>query len=186
MICGPKLGYNPNASKSWLIVKPQVETKAREIFKGTNISIKTERRNTLVALLEVNMDAVNTPRNCKVKPWYSQLWVLSKIAKREPQVTCAAFVSGFQHKLPYHIRAMPSIKQPLTQLDATVDTIFIPATTDGHICTADEQLLLFLPVKKGDVAIPIFLTVMNFLSSPIPTQLRNNWLNISTAKTAQQ
>ena len=25
----PQLGYNPNASKSWLIAKPEVQTKAR-------------------------------------------------------------------------------------------------------------------------------------------------------------
>ena len=45
--CGPKLGYNPNASKSWLVVKPQAEEKAREIFGGISINITTERRNYL-------------------------------------------------------------------------------------------------------------------------------------------
>ena len=45
--CGPKLGYNPNASKSWLIVKPEVQTKAREIFRGTKINITTEGRKYL-------------------------------------------------------------------------------------------------------------------------------------------
>ena len=42
MSCGPKLGYNPNASKSWLVVKPQAEEKAREIFGGTGINITTK------------------------------------------------------------------------------------------------------------------------------------------------
>ena len=46
--CGPKLGYNPSASKSWLVVKPQAEEKAREIFGGTSTSnITAEGREYL-------------------------------------------------------------------------------------------------------------------------------------------
>ena len=72
----------------------------------------------------------------------NQLTVWSKIAKTEPQAAYSAFVSGFKHKLTYYIRTMPNIKHHLTQLDAFVDNVFIPAITDGHICTAEERLLL--------------------------------------------
>ena len=44
---------------------------------------------------------------------------------------------------------MPNIKQHLTQLDAIVDNVFIPAITDGHLCTTDERLVLSLLVKKA-------------------------------------
>ena len=37
-----------------------------------------------------------------------------------------------------------------------MDQVFIPAITDGHICSADKRLLLSLPAKKGGLAIPIF------------------------------
>ena len=99
-----------------------------------------------------------------VNSWYDQLMVLSKIAKAEPQAAYAAFVSGFKHKLTYgcYIRTMPNIKQHLTRLDAIVDDVFIPATTDGHLCTTDERLLLSLPVKEGGLAIPIFSTMADF------------------------
>ena len=56
----------------------------------------------------------------------------------------------------YYIRTMPNIKQHLTQLDAIVDNVYIPAIIDGHTCSADERLLLSLPVKKGGLALPIF------------------------------
>ena len=98
-----------------------------------------------------------------VNLWCGQLMVLSKIAKTEPQAAYAAFVSGFKHKLTYYIKTiMPNTKQHLTLLDAVVDNVFIPAITDGHLCTTDERLLLSLPVKKGGLEIPIFSTMADF------------------------
>ena len=44
MLYGPKLGYNQNAAKSWLVVKQHTEVCAREVFEGTNINITTEGR----------------------------------------------------------------------------------------------------------------------------------------------
>ena len=41
VIVGPKLGYYPNGSKSWLVVKPIKEEKARQIFRDTNIKVTT-------------------------------------------------------------------------------------------------------------------------------------------------
>lgn len=36
---GPKLGYYPDASKLWLVVKPTVEEKSQQIFRDTRIKI---------------------------------------------------------------------------------------------------------------------------------------------------
>ena len=44
----------------------------------------------------------------------------------------------------------------LKSLDYVIDTQFIPAITDGHICSANERELLALPVKLGGLVIPIF------------------------------
>ena len=74
---------------------------------------------------------------------------------------------------------MLNIKHHLAQLDASVDYVFIPAVTDGHACTADERLLLSLPVKKGGLAISIFSILANYRI------VLNSWLNVSTIKTAQ-
>ena len=46
---GPSMGYYPNASKSWLVVKPMEHLqKAEQIFKGTNIKIITDGKKTTV------------------------------------------------------------------------------------------------------------------------------------------
>ena len=59
-----------------------------------------------------------------IHSWCNQLTVLSRIAKSEPQAACAGFMSGFIHKLTYHIRTMPNIKQHLLTLDDIVDNVF--------------------------------------------------------------
>ena len=92
----------------------------------------------------------------------NQLTVLSRIAKSEPEAAYAGFMSGFIHDLTYHIRIMPNIKQHLLILDDIVDNVFIPAITEGHVCSKDERLLLSLPVKKGGLAIPIFSNAAQF------------------------
>ena len=76
------------------------------------------------------------------------------IAKTEPQAAYTAFVSGFKHRLTYHIRTIRDIN--LAKLDETIDTVFIPAITDGHYCSKEERILLSIPVRKGGLAIPIF------------------------------
>lgn len=169
--CGPKLGYYPNAAKSWLVVKPEVERKAHEIFRGTGVNITVEGRKYLGGYIGSG-DGCDDYANQLVNSWCSQLEVLSKIAKAEPQAAYAAFVSGFKHKLTYYIRTMPNIKQHLRRLDAIIDSMFIPAITDGHVCSTNERLLLSLPARKGGLAIPIFSTLadLEFANSRTATE----------------
>ena len=171
VLWGPKLGYNPNALKSWLLVKPTTEEKAREMFGGTSINITADGRKYIGSYIGSESGCGKYAEEL-VSSWCNQLKVLSKIAKTELQAAYAAFVSGFKHKLTYCIRTMPNIKKHLTRLDAIVDNEFIPAITDGHICSADKRLLLFLPAKKGGLAIPIFSTIadLDFLNSRAATE----------------
>ena len=48
---GPPLGYYPNSKKCWLVVKPEKEGRAKEMFAGTGINITTEGRKHLGAAL---------------------------------------------------------------------------------------------------------------------------------------
>ena len=49
------MGYDPNASKSWLVIKLTGEEKAREVFGGTSINNRTDGRSILVATLEMKV-----------------------------------------------------------------------------------------------------------------------------------
>ena len=51
MVSEHPLGYFPNPQRCWLIVKPEKERPAKEIFSGTTINITTEGRKYLGAAL---------------------------------------------------------------------------------------------------------------------------------------
>ena len=48
---GPPLGYFPNAKKCWLIIKPEREQAAREVFRDTAINVTIEGHKHLGAAL---------------------------------------------------------------------------------------------------------------------------------------
>ena len=129
----PLLGYHPNASKSWLVVKPIEEEKARKIFEDTNIKVTIEGKSYLGGYIGSDSGKANYAQEL-IRSWCNQLTVLSRIAKSEPQAAYAGFMSGFIHTLTYYIRIMPNIKQHLLILDDIVDNVFIPAINEGHIC----------------------------------------------------
>ena len=152
---GPLLGYYPKASKSWLVVKENLFADAKRIFDGTEINITTQGRKYLGGFIGTEEARMQYAQSL-VKKWVNQLNNLAEIARSEPQAAYAAFVSGFQYKLSYHMRVIPNIETLLVPFDHAIDTKLIPALTDGHVCSEDERLLLSLPVKLGGMAIPIF------------------------------
>ena len=86
----------------------------------------------------------------------AEIHTLSKIAWTEPQATHAAFISGYQHKLTYHLRTFENLFEHLAPLDHVIDSHFSPAFLDGRICSENDRNLLSLPVKLGGLAIPLF------------------------------
>ena len=152
---GPMLGYYPNPSKSWLVVKDEEYNSATEIFQGTGVNITTSGRKYLGGFIG-KVDERRKYVKTIIDDWIEKIKLLSNIAKSEPQAAYAAFVSGFKHKFTYHIRVIPDISDLLKYVDDIIDTQFIPAITDGHYCSPDERLLLALPVKMGDLEYQYF------------------------------
>ena len=152
---GPMLGYFPKASKSWLIVKPNLVDEAKRIFNGTNINVTTEGRKYLGGFIGTD-EGKSIYSHKRIEEWIEQLSSLSEIVRIEPHAAYTAFITGFVNKMSYHIRVLPNIDHLLSKLDQIIDTKFIPAITDGHICTTEERLLLSMPIKRGGLSIPIF------------------------------
>ena len=88
--------------------------------------------------------------------WNKQLKLLSIIAESEPQSAYSAFVGGFKEKLTYFMRTIPPLGRSLKSLEDVIRFNFIPAITGGHLCSDNERILLFLPVRFGGLAIPLF------------------------------
>ena len=101
-----------------------------------------------------------------VKVWDKQLTILSTIAKTQPQAAYLAFASGFKSKL-YFLRTIPNIRHLLLPVERTIRNKFIPAVTGCHICSDKERVLISLPTRYGELAIPIFheIAEIEFMNS---------------------
>ena len=150
---GPCYGYYPNAVKSLLIVKPDKENLARELFNGTNIKITSTGACHLGATVgseEFKEDDVKM----KVEEMTMELKKLSKIGETEPHAAYAAFTHGWKHKWTYLSRTITDIGELMGPLENCIRYSFIPAITNGHICNDEVRLILTLPPRLGGLGIP--------------------------------
>ena len=93
---GPKLGYHPKASKSWPVVKPEVEDDVQQVFTDADIKITTEGWKYLRGF--IGGEAGQSKYiNELVDTWFEQLTILSKIVKSEPQASYTVFTGGFRN-----------------------------------------------------------------------------------------
>ena len=76
--------------------------------------------------------------------------------KSEPQSAYSIFVCGFKGKLTYFMRKIPSLGELLKPLEDVIRFKFVAAITSGHQCSDNDSILLFLPVRFGGLAIPMF------------------------------
>ena len=166
---GPKYGYYPNATKSWLVVKPEFLKEAERLFAGTGINISSEGRPYLGSFINVNDgksqdDFVEN----KVKKWIKEIEKLSEIALFQPQAAYLAFTTGLRHKYTYISRTSPNIKEHLIKLDHVINTKFLKAITEQQDLSVNERKLLSLPVSLGGLGIPIFNDLCDVESMSTP------------------
>ena len=81
---GPPLGYYPNSKKCWLVVKPEKEGRAKEMFAGTGINITTEGRKHLGAALG-SQSYLEQYVGGKVEDWVGEVTRLAELARSQPQ-----------------------------------------------------------------------------------------------------
>ena len=163
---GPKIGYFPKASKSWLIVKPEKYELAKSIFRETSINITIEGKRHLGAVIgsdEFKKSYVDE----KVSSWVNELTMLSKIAQFYPQSAYCAYTSGFCHKFNYIMRTIPDIAEQLRPIEEIIRHKFIPAISDNRTCNEAERKLLSLPVKMGGLGLAeiTIISEIEFLTS---------------------
>ena len=151
MVSGPPLGYFPNPQKCWLIVKPEKERPAKEIFSETTINITTEGRKHLGAVLGSRVFFEEYVGE-KVEEWVAQVTRLAEFATTQPQSSYAAFVFGLRHRWTYLLRTLPDIAPFLEPLERAIADLLVPAITE-HVTTQEERDLLELPVRLGGLGL---------------------------------
>ena len=97
---GPSLGYFPNVKKCWLIVKPEKEEAARDLFNQTSINISTRGQKHLRAVLG-SRSYLEEYVSERVDDWVGQVVKLAEFAETQPQACYAAYTFGLKHKWTY-------------------------------------------------------------------------------------
>jgi len=151
MVSGPPLGYFPNPQKCWLIVKPEKERPAKEIFRETTINITIEGRKHLGAVLGSRVFFEEYVGE-KVEEWVAQVTRLAEFATTQPQSSYAAFVFGLRHRWTYLLRTLPDTAPFLEPLERAIADLLVPAITE-HVTTQEERDLLELPVRLGGLGL---------------------------------
>ena len=146
---GPKYGYFPKASKSYLIIKEDQLPNATALFDNSDVNIAvciflSLSLGAIVASGSYNREYVHE----LVKDWNSQLRMLSNMVEIQPQAAYSAFASRFKNKLCYFMTAIPYMSSLLLLIDDTIRNRFIPAITGGRICSEEGRKLLSLPDMK--------------------------------------
>ena len=144
-------GIFSKPQKCWLIVKPEKERPAKEIFSETTINITTEGRKHQGAALG-SRDFFEEYVDEKVEEWVAQVTRLAEFATTQPQSSYAAFVFGLRHRWTYFLRNLPDIAPFLEPLERAIADLLVPAITE-HVTTQEERDLLEIPVRLGGLGL---------------------------------
>jgi hypothetical protein len=148
---GPKLGYFPEPSKSWLVVKPTLEHKAKQIFAGTGVKITTEGRKYLGSPIGTK-EFVKSFVAEMVSDWEKELVDLTQISKKEPQVCYAAYIFGLSKRWLYIMRTTSEIAELFEPLESCISEQFLP-TLFKQFNADTLRKVIALPAKLGGLSI---------------------------------
>ena len=152
---GKPYGYHVNASKTLLLVKPDLLNLAHSVFAGTGIEVVTDGARYLGAAIGTP-DFIAGYTAGKVQDWQQELMRLSEIATTEPHAAYAALTHGLRGRWTYLLRTLEFSAEQLQRLDDTVTEHFLPALTGKRTFTADDLSLLRLPCRLGGIGLPYF------------------------------
>ena len=150
---GPQQGYHPNATKSVLIVKPDLLDLANEVFSDTEVKITAGGEKHLGAAIGTT-EAKDEFVSQQVEKWKSEIKELAQVAEIEPHAAYTAFTFGVRHKWNHIMRTVPNIEHLLQPLEDAIRTEFIPALTGRHNPTDLERQIMELPPRLGGLGIP--------------------------------
>ena len=94
---GLSYGYFPNDSKTYLVVKPDCEDVAKDVFAGTNVQITTHGKRHLGAALG-SKTFTEEYVGKTVQEWTNDIKNLARIASYQPHAAYAAYTHGLSNR----------------------------------------------------------------------------------------
>ena len=147
---GPKYGYYPKPSKTYLIVKNKENTsRAQALFRDVNITCEGERHIGAVLGTEEFKNSYVTK---KVDAWTRDLKELAEIAKEEPQAALSAFNMGLSRRWSFIQRTVKDISHLFDPLEHTIRNQLIPAIVGRPVSNIERQIIS-LPYRYGGLGI---------------------------------
>ena len=143
---GPLLGYCPNASKTWLIVKPDHLERAQEQFPDINVTAEGHRYlGSFIGTAEASKKFVAD----EVASWEKDINDLVKIAKSEPQLAYSGYIYGMSKRWQFLCRTTPGITEEMKVLEQLIRKKLIPSITGISHVSDDMRMILRLPARMG-------------------------------------
>ena len=151
-VMGPKFGYFPKPSKSFLVLKDKSMLQvATNLFADTEIQITCQGQRHLGAVIGSD-DFRNKYIASKVKKWVQDVVDIAKIAIEEPQAALSAYTKSICHRWVFVQRTIPNTTHLFTPLEEVICEKLIPAVIGRHVSSI-ERKILSLPVRYGGLGI---------------------------------
>ena len=108
---GPKYGYFPKPTKSYLIVKEKKLMEAQNLFANSRVKPQRQKKHfgAVIGSIEYRDEYVKY----LVKDWDKQITILSTIAETQPQIAYLPFASARKSKLNYFLGNFRHLLLPL-------------------------------------------------------------------------
>ena len=133
-------------------MKEKYQSKAKQIFQGSKITITTEGHRYLGSVIGSKTFKKSYIKEL-VSKWCEELTKLSEIAKTQPQAAYAVFTSGYKHKFSYFMQTINCISNFVSPVENIIKEKMIPALFDGFPVSEEFRKLLALPCKLGGMSI---------------------------------
>ena len=163
---GPKFGYFPSATKTWLVTKEKHLSTAISSFSNTGVQVTSEGRPYLGAAIGTKEFVVSYVKH-KVSNWSAELDRLAAVAITQPHAAYAAFTHGLSNKWSYLTRTIREIGNLLQPLETIIRSKLIPALTGQPPPNNEVRNLLALPARLGGLALinPTCTAEVDFIAS---------------------
>ena len=151
---GPKYGYHPKPSKTWIILKnPADLERAQVMFAGERVNISCDGERHIGAVIgseEYKKFFVAE----KITNWVKDVMNLAEIAKDEPQVALSAYNVGMSKRWSFIQRTINGISHLFEPLEDAIKNNLIPSLI-GREVSIIERRMLALPYRYGGLGIEI-------------------------------
>uniref|UniRef100_A0A1X7U925 Reverse transcriptase domain-containing protein n=1 Tax=Amphimedon queenslandica TaxID=400682 RepID=A0A1X7U925_AMPQE len=137
---GPKFGYSPKPSKSYVVVNERSIERARILFSPLGVNVVTSHRflGGVVGDREGQTGFIKS----RVEKWSHILNRLAEIAVEQPQAAYAALTKSIQNKWQFTQRLIPNCQQALTDIEHLLANSILPAIFGCEISHPGEKCLL--------------------------------------------